>query len=208
MRSMNAALAVVAVSAAAALAFIGQPTLQDHLEARGAELSTKLASREIHLDPAELNVLLHDPQSRLQLLDVRSEGEFNLFHIKDAHRITLESLREGPPKPRFDPKALKIFIAQGEREADEAWRLATAAGNRDCYVLAGGIDLWLAVYRDGHINAQPGPAATGQLASFTAALGDRYPYALPDAHAAHERAFKEKAKRLTKAAKPAGGCGG
>jgi rhodanese-related sulfurtransferase len=207
MSALHVALAGVAVTAAVGLALTGQPTLQDHLRARDAELTQKLASRALHLDPAEVNVLLHDAQSRVQLIDVRSEADFNLFHLKDARRMTLAELERDEGRPTFDPKALKIFIGAGEAEAEAAWRLATAGGTRDAYILAGGVDLWLAIYRDGQVDAQPSPPAPDGLASLTVALGDRLPYALPSAEAAHGRQFQEKAKRLTKAAKPAGGCG-
>lgn len=204
---LNMLLAAAALIASAGVAWVGQPTLQDQLRWRGPELDATLASRKIHLDPAEVNLLLHDPQVRTQLLDVRQEAEYNVFHLKGAKRIEVDDLLSPETSPKFDAKALKIFIAHDEAQAELAWRRTTAAGLRNAYVLAGGVDLWLSIYRDGEPDAQPREAGP-DLHGFSAALGDRLSFAYPELTLAKERTYETKAKRLTKAAKPAGGCGG
>ena len=47
-----------------------------------------------------------------------------------------------------------------------------------------------------------------RFAAFETAQGALHPFARPEAEAAPERSFTSKAKRLTKVAKPSGGCGG
>lgn len=204
-------LAAVALLAGLGLALIGQPDVDDRLEAQADLLAKTVAGRSIHLDPAEVNVLLHDPQVIVQLIDVRPEAEFNLFHLVDARRVSLDALRAPAERKRLSPKALKIFVANGEARAEKAWRIVTASGVRDAYVLAGGLELWLAVYRDGRTDAQPRPTSIDAdlaLAPFTRALGDRYAFARPALAEAKGRSYEEKAKRLSKVNKPAGGCGG
>lgn len=203
-------LAGVALAAGVGLLLVPQPDVDEKMRMKATELSAKLDSRQIHLDPAEVNVLLHDGQVITQLIDVRSEADFNLFHLVDAQRLSLDDLRTPEVQATLNPKALKIFVANGEPQAEAAWKIVTASGINDAYVLAGGLDLWLSIYRDRHLDAAPrtsgDPAAA--LARFERALGDRYPYARPSLHAQEGREFEEKAKRLSKVSKPAGGCGG
>lgn len=88
---------------------------------------------------------MHDSQVRLQLFDVRPEADFNVFHIRDAKRLPLAAMDQLGSHPKFDAKALKVFMAGDEAEAEQAWRYATAAGIANTYVLAGGVNLWLTV---------------------------------------------------------------
>ncbi len=205
---VNVILACVALSTAAALALTGQPTLQDKAQAMAGGLDTIVQGRSIHLDPAELNQLMHDSQVRLQLFDVRPEAAFNVFHLRDARRVRREDMQQLSSQPRFDAKALKVFIAADEADAERAWRYAAAAGVPNIYVLDGGVNLWLAVFRDHQIDARTADASRGLGAGFRAALGDRHPFALPAIQASQGRAFEVKARRLSTATKPAGGCGG
>lgn len=202
-------LASTAVALGLGLAARGMPTVDDRLEAQASLLEETLDSRKVHLDPAEVNTLLHDVQSKVQIIDVRPEADFNLFHLLDARRLARADLKTPEVLASLDPKALKIFVANGEAEAEEGWRIVTAAGIRDAYVLEGGLALWLRVFRDHQLHATPNDAAPSRtLAAFDAALGARYPFARPSMHAIEGREFESKAKRLTKVAKPAGGCGG
>lgn len=205
---VNSVLAGVALSTAAMLALAGQPTLQDKIQARAGQLDAILQGRSMHLDPAEVNQLMHDSQVRLQLLDVRPEAEFNVFHLRDARRVLLRDMHQRASHPKFDPKALKIFIADGEAQAEEAWRYARAAEIPNIYVMEGGVDLWLAIFRDQQPHARAAEAAAGPKRGFHAALGDRLPFAFPAVEISKGRTFDIKAKRLSKASKPAGGCGG
>jgi len=205
---VNIALAGLAVCSATAIALIGQPTLQDKVQASAGELDTVIQSRSIHLDPAEVNQLMHDSQVRLQLLDVRPEAAFNVFHLRDARRVGLADMHQLASHPKFDTKALKVFIAADEADAEQAWRYATAAGIPNIYVLEGGVNLWLTVFRDQETQARTADAGRALKAGFYAALGDRVAFAFPALAASEGRVFDSKAKRLSKATKPAGGCGG
>lgn len=212
MISPKLGLAGAAALAGVGLALVGQPDVDDHLRWRAAELDATLEARTVHLDPAEVNTLLHEAGTAVQVIDVREEADFNLFHLVDSRRVDLSALRDPSVRGRLDPKALKVFVANGEARAEQAWRIVSAAGIRDAYVLAGGITTWLAIYRDGRVQAPAQPPEPAQVeaarASFEAALGHRYPFARPKVATAADRAFEEKAKRLTKVAQPAGGCGG
>lgn len=121
----------------------------------------------------------------LVLVDLRRESDYNLFHLGNARRHTLDELAGDVGKALAGPdyaNAFKVLMAQDERAAEAGWRILKARGATAVYVLAGGVDLWLRMFRDGDVTAQPGAApdvdATMRHA-FTKALGDRYVYALP-----------------------------
>lgn len=205
---MKALLLVTALSLGAGLALHGEPTHEDRLAAKAAEQEATLASRKLHLDPAEVNNLMHNAQVKVQLLDVRDEAAFNLFHLLDSARVEPADLRRPEIAARLDDKALKIIIAGSEPQAEAAWRDLNAEQIRDVYVLAGGVPLWLEVFVNGHKRAQPRAASEPpRKPRFTAALGARQRGAFPPETLTEGRAFTKKAKMLTKVVKLAGGCG-
>lgn len=209
MIAIKPALFSVALLLGAGLALVGEPTHEDRLAELAAAQDATLASRKLHLDPAEVNGLVHNKQVKVQLLDVRDEGAYNLFHLIDSQHVDPASFRHPQIAKRLDPKSLKILIANDEAKAEAAWRDLNAEHIRDVYILAGGVNLWLQVFEQGQRQAQPKLAqSTGELRhSFTAALGARHPAAYPDEALTEGRDFKKKAKMLTKVVKLAGGCG-
>ncbi len=112
--------------------------------------------------------------------------------------------------------SVKVVLGDDEARAEEAWRLLVAHGARHVYVLAGGVNLWLDVFRDGRTDAAParGAAATDTLRhAFPSSLGARLPWARPDIAtyrrllATKARAFTPRVQPVTKAVAAAGGCG-
>ncbi len=89
--------------------------------------------------------MMHNNQIDLVLVDVRGEAEYNLFHLIDAQRLTLAELGHGWPQ-RLSDDAVVVVMSNDEQAAEEAWkRLAVQRVN--VYVLAGGINRWLDLYR-------------------------------------------------------------
>ena len=205
------ALAATAALASAGLALVGEPGPTELVAFKRVELDAKLADRSVHLDPAEVLSLMRNKQVRLHLLDVRDEVDFNRFHLTDSKRVRAERLRSGELQKTLHPLALKIVISNDEARAEKAWRLLEATGVRGAYVLAGGANLWVEVFRDGKIDAQPLPTAGRDDTlrhGFDFALGGRHPFSRPTIDAAEGRSYEEKAELLTKVKKLAGGCGG
>ncbi len=53
------------------------------------EYGSRLAYREVYIDPAELLHLMNDDYIELVIYDVRDERDWNMFHLVDAERIAL-----------------------------------------------------------------------------------------------------------------------
>lgn len=184
-----------------------------------------LASRAVHADPVEVAGLLHrelrgkPARFDLALIDVRDPSSWNRFHLEDARSTTLARLAGEEGRAWADPRralTIKVVMGDDEARAEEAWRLLVAHGARHVYVLAGGVNLWLDVFRDGRLDAGParGAAATDTLRhAFPSSLGARLPWARPDLATyrrlltSKARAFEPRVKPVTKASAASGGCG-
>lgn len=200
--------ALLLLLAAAVLAAIGDPTLEDKLARQSGELDELLASGEWTVDPGEVVAELHNNRSKVVILDVRSDRDYNLFHVWSADRVELEDLPAlAPSLPTRH--AVVFLMSNDEARAREAWRVLRVLGVENAYVVTGGVNLWLAIYREGHHEAVPvaGRDADGTLRyAFDLPRGDAWPFARPDPHE-HPRAFEKKVKIIGPAPREGGGCG-
>ncbi|MGD9253858.1 MAG: YeeE/YedE thiosulfate transporter family protein [Holophagae bacterium] len=211
-------MATLAVSSSA----IGRPLVLTRLDHISGELDQTLASRSVHIDPVELLGLMHGyvdgapGRVQLALIDVRDEAEFNRFHLVDAKRTTLDDLQGGAGEryagDHYDV-AIKVVLGDGEARAEQGYRLLRAHGANDVYVLAGGINQWLDVFRDGKVEARPRPDDEAPRHEFDQALGSRDPAARPTLRQYEaladgvERPFEFKVQPVVAAPEPSAGCG-
>jgi len=211
--------AVLMLAGGAAVMAIGQPDLDRRLAKMEEELNEKIESREYHIDPAELLELMWNNQLRLALLDVRAEGDYNLFHLIDARLFdfTEDDFAWSEALP---DETVRVVISNDEGRANEAWKKLTALGVRNVYILEGGVNRWLSLCKPhkaegdrlepAHVlRADADQLGPDELRyTFPAALGDRYPEARPPEHCFSEREYEKKVTVLKPVAVPVGGCGG
>lgn len=201
--------ALVLLAAAAGLALIGQPSAAERLAKAQPLLEARLAAQDARLDPGELFDLLQNNQLRLLLIDVRSEADYNLFHIADARRIELAELAQPWPAAQ-SPETVIVVMSNDELAAEQGWMLLTAQGVGNAYILGGGINFWLTLYRDGLVQT-PLPDRHGGddnlRHAFSSALGARQAAAHPDPVHTPKRVYTTKVKLAGAGKKPGGGCG-
>ena len=200
----------LAIGMACLAIVMGQPTIDRRVAWQSEELDAKLKSRAVHIDPGELLDLMHNNQIQLVLLDVRSEADFNRFHLADARRIDPEVVAAGEPK-KIDPKEILVVMSNDEAKAQDAWKRLAVRRNANAYILAGGINRWLDVFADNRPNV-PGPDAPvvgNDLLRhpLDRALGARHAASRPVAKRVLERPFDAKVEVLTPVRAPGGGCG-
>lgn len=174
---------------------------------RAREADHILASRERHIEPAELLSLMHNNQVTLRMIDARDEADYNLFHLLDAVRVvddaTLDSARKSTPAD-----AITVVMSNDETGADTVARSLMIKGMRGVYILAGGLNRWLDTYGSGAGKAIPSPGQDTLHYRFTAALGANYDAARPDILHTAQLAFTPKVKFEKPIIKVSGGCGG
>jgi len=218
-------LALASVLVAFARPAAGDGAIEERVRLLAPTHDAVLASRAPHLDPMEVAGLLHQQiggkpaRFHLVLLDLRDESEFNRFHLVDARRTSLARLRGDEGKSLADPRhaiSIEVVMSDDEARAEAAWRVLKAHGAAHVYVLSGGINLWLDVFREGRLDAQPvrGAAATDRMRHvFPSSLGERHPSARPSEDAylrwmrTKARAFEAHVTPVTRAGKASGGCG-
>jgi rhodanese-related sulfurtransferase len=198
------------VAIAAGLVLLGQPTTTDRWERVAPEMETALAERAVQIHPGELLSLMDDRQLKAVILDVRSESDYNQFHIQDARHVPLAEIPALITELHFEPaNAIFVLVSNDETAATEAWKILVAESVPNAYILAGGINNWLDTFTDDVFKQEHALARQSDDVlryAFPAALGARYPAAEPNPKA-FSLIFTPKVELEEKRAPTSGGCG-
>lgn len=167
-RLRHVAGATALLAGAVLVAAVGQPTPEQRWQ-RSPKLQAQVHDREIFVHPAEVVALRKDVNFQVDVLDLRSEHDFNLFHLGGARRVdpealaapeTLKGLLERPAT------SVAFLVSNDEGRALEAWKRLEALGVGNLYVIDGGINRWLELY--------PPPACVAARADAAAAEQPRW----------------------------------
>jgi rhodanese-related sulfurtransferase len=194
---------------AIAVLVLGQPTNEDRWQAIAAEKEAQLEARAVQIEPAELLHTMHDHQISLVLLDVRSEADFNLFHVADARNVAPDELLEVVPDLHLEPtNTVFVVMSNDETAATDAWKILVAESLPNVYILEGGINQWIDTYAGDDQRLRPIDVAGDDVLryEFVAALGAAYQASDPDPHE-FEQEFESKIKLEIKRGPMGGGCG-
>ena len=195
-RGRRARVAAAAALAAAAIgvAALGQPSADQKWARAKAPLHEAVEARAIFASPAEIVGLKKDTAVSVELLDLRGEHDFNLFHAGGARRIEPAALEQGPELRRLldKPASTVTFLAgNGEGAPLAAWKRLTALGVSNLYVVEGGMNRWLELYPVPACVAEPATADGPESLSwrFAFAAGASLPSAWPERPTSHEFRF-------------------
>ena len=192
----------------AVLALMGQFTPDPTAARLRRQAEEQLAGRDRHIEPPELLSLMHNNQVVLRLLDVREEADYNLFHIVDSRRTSMNDFNDRRWIKSLPDDSIKVVASNDERRADAAALELMSRGARNVYVLAGGINRWLEVYGKGEGKPIPSSGEDSLRFAFPAALGAHYAAADPDRWQTPQLPFTPKVKFDKPLPKVSGGCGG
>ena len=221
----------VLVALALGVVFIGSPTLEQRYnkltftrtetipQLEGDPIVNKytysademLANRLVFVSPAEAFKARYNQSMKPVYLDVRSEADFNLYHIEGAVNVPAERIEEIVPVLLTEPPANTVFIlmSNDESAAVESWKTLVASTVPNVYILEGGVNNWIAFFGTDDEPLQPAlnPAPDQLAYIFPAALGDRYESCDPSPIEYEHLEFEEKIKLELKRDKSGGGCG-
>ncbi len=197
---------------ALAVLLIGQPTTAERWARLAAQKEAALARREVQIHPGELYASLYDDRLNLILLDVRSERDYNLFHLRGARHVPREQVASIAPELLLEPAENTVFLVMSNDEAaaTEAWKILVAESVPNVYILEGGINHWLAIFGQDEPGIRPAGLSGGGdnlRYLFPAALGDRYHAADPGPQGEIELQYTPKIKLQRKRGPSGGGCG-
>ncbi|MBK7316257.1 YeeE/YedE thiosulfate transporter family protein [Candidatus Villigracilis affinis] len=223
--------AMLLAAAAFAVFFIGSPSLEDKynkltftrtetIEQLNADPITEtktytademLSNRLVFITPAEAFKAKYNQSMNPVYLDVRSETDYNLYHIEDAVNVPAERMTEVIPVLLTEPPANTVYILMSNDEAAavQAWKTLVASSVPNVYILEGGVNNWIAFFGNDDKALQPDPnAGDDQLGFvFPAALGSRYESCSPNPIEYESLEFEAKIKLQLKRDKSGGGCG-
>ncbi|MBK7616577.1 MAG: YeeE/YedE family protein [Vitreoscilla sp.] len=171
-----------------------------------------LAQRLVFVSPAEAYKARYLQAINPVYLDVRSEADYNLYHLVDSTNVPLSRLASIVPDLLSEPPANTVFItiANDEAAAVQAWKLLVASKVPNVYVLEGGINHWIKVFgAEDTPPIQPlANAGEDQLRyAFPAALGSRYKSCGPSPIEYEKLSFQARIVLQLKRDKSGGGCG-
>ncbi|MEW5830921.1 MAG: YeeE/YedE thiosulfate transporter family protein [Chloroflexota bacterium] len=221
-----AALVLLAVG----VIFIGQPgsdemynrvvinrtldPVEEGLEPEKVQLSASqvLADRYIQISPAELYASIYDNSLKVVMLDVRSEVDYNLYHIRGAEHIAFDELAAYSKDliAHYLPNRVVVLMSNGETDSTRAWKLLVAGGVKNVYILEGGINNWIAFFGKDDPAIQPASlSGTDETLKyvFPVALGDQYLSCDPDPQEYEELEYEPKIQLELRRDKSGGGCG-
>ncbi len=122
-------------------------------------------TRYVSTDQVAQWIIQNDPS--LELIDVRSEVEFNDFSLPNALNIPLDSLLERNNMSYFGIPGTKIvFVANDDIAADRAWVLTKRLGFRSTYVMKGGLNCWMETIIDPKEPGETEPAIAFETYAF------------------------------------------
>lgn len=170
-----------------------------------------LARRWVFTSPQEAFKARYQQAMKPVFLDVRSESDYNLYHLADAVHVPLERLPGLVPRLLAEPPSNTVFITVGNDEAAavKAWKLLVASQVPNVYVLEGGVNRWIATFGadDPVMTPRPeaGPDELGYR--FPSALGDRYASCAPNPLHQETLTFQPRIVLKLQRDKSGGGCG-
>jgi rhodanese-related sulfurtransferase len=229
--NLRVAGAGVLFALALAVVFIGSPSLEEKynkltftrtetIQVEGQEpivntitytADQMLANRLVFVTPAEAFKAKYNQGMKPVYLDVRSEADYNLYHIEGAVNVPLPRIEEIIPVLLSEPPANTVFLVMSNDEtaAVQAWKTLSAESVSNVYILEGGVNNWIAFFDTEEDALRPNPnAGDDQLGYlFPAALGSRYESCSPSPIEYENLEFEEKIKLQLKRDKSGGGCG-
>jgi len=192
----------------------GQPSEEKKWNMLSVQEHEKYDKRDIFIHPGELLEVMNDFQLKVKLIDLRSEKDFNIFHIERAENVLpadvkkFQYIREMLKEPS---NVLFVLTSNDESETGAVYKYLKTKGINNLYILEGGVNRWLDVFKPEPVAAEPLPAAEpGKLKyNFNMAYGssleisnpwEGHPVLIPG------KDYVKKVKVQKKSAK-AGGCG-
>lgn len=108
------------------------------------ELLEHVNSGMQYFSPDEVAHMIISKDPSLVLIDVRSEDEYEKFHLSGAINIPLSSLLEDQWKNYINQDLrYNVFYSNSTVNANQAWMLTRQLGYKNNYVLQGGLNYWV-----------------------------------------------------------------
>jgi hypothetical protein len=136
--SLNQRLAVIAILLGFIGLFAGSPYKGSRTSVDAKELGLIVDKEVDHIKVEELADWIIQGKADFRLLDLRSEKEFNEYHIPNSENV-MTSQMETYPLLRNEKI---VLYSEGGIHSAQAWFLLRAKGYKGVYILLGGLEEW------------------------------------------------------------------
>lgn len=136
--SMNKKLALFAFVLGSIAIFAGNPYRGNSVTMDAKELALIIDKQADHVSSEELADWIVQGKSDFKLLDLRTEKEFNEYHIPSAELVPMTELNEYP----LLRNEKLVLYSEGGIHSAQAWMLLRAKGYKAVYMLLGGLEEW------------------------------------------------------------------
>lgn len=135
-------LSVIVIGLGLIIAAIPQNTTHPY-KLTAEQLLDEANTKVRYFTPDEVADLLINKDPSIQLIDVRSQDEYDKFHLPGAFNIPLSDLLNEEYRDILDQDVRQnIFYSNGTVAANEAWMITRQLGYMNNYVLMGGLNYW------------------------------------------------------------------
>lgn len=119
-------------------AFAGSPYKGSQTSIDATELAAVVEREVDHVSPEDLADWIIQGRSDYRLLDLRTEAEFNQYHIPGSENVPLTALAQHGLM-----RNEKILLySEGGIHSAQAWFLLKAQGYKGVYMVRGGLEEW------------------------------------------------------------------
>ncbi len=154
-------LAVFIVPLGLIIAAVPQNTIKPY-KLTADQLLAEVNTRTQYIAPETVADMMIKKDPTLQLIDVRSQDEFEKFNLNGSINIPITDLLSEKYAEILDQDTkMNIFYSHGSITANEAWMITRQLGYRNNFVLEGGLNYWF----DAILNPQK-PASTSSDEEF------------------------------------------
>jgi len=107
------------------------------------EMLDEIKSGTQFIHPDLIADLLINKDPSLRLIDVRSEQEYDKYHLPGALNIPIDNLLSNDWLDILDQDVfMNVYYSNGNTKANEAWLLTRQLGYENNYVMQGGLNYW------------------------------------------------------------------
>jgi rhodanese-related sulfurtransferase len=131
-------LAGIALALGALAAIAGRPVSTGQA-VDVAGLAGEIDREADHVTAIELGEWIRDRKEGLRVIDVRTDSEFEAYHVPTAERVPLAAIATLRPQAG----QTLVLYSDGGAHAAQAWVLLRAAGHARVYFLRGGLLEWM-----------------------------------------------------------------
>ncbi|MFZ0283500.1 MAG: rhodanese-like domain-containing protein [Bacteroidales bacterium] len=107
------------------------------------QLLEEVNTRTQYITPEAIADMIVNKDPSLQLIDVRSQEEFEKFSLQGAINIPLSDLLSDKYTDILNQDIkMNVFYSNGTVQSNEAWMITRQLGYTNNYVLEGGVNYW------------------------------------------------------------------